>query len=167
MKITALFASGALGLALAAAGADAAPKSEPARSAAPLFAQTMPDHKGQPQQLGQWKGKLLLVNFWATWCAPCVKEMPELAALQAELAHKVQVLGIGIDTADNIAPFSKKYAIAYPLYVAGNDGSGLLGALGDRAGSLPFTLLIGRNGEIRKTYLGRLNMAQLRKDLSE
>jgi thiol-disulfide isomerase/thioredoxin len=154
----------ALGLALAAGAAHAAPAATADPRASLLLAQTMSDAKGRAQALGQWKGKLLVVNFWATWCGPCVKEMPELSALASK---GVQVLGVAIDTAENVAPFSARYAIDYPLYVAGAGGASLLEALGDRAGSLPFTLLIGRDGKVRKTYLGRLNMAQLRKDLAE
>src|SRR4051812_32339137 len=81
-----------------------------------LLNQTLPDAQGKPQALSQWKGKTLVVNFWATWCAPCVQEMPELSALQMEVASKdIQILGIGIDSAENIREFSAKYKISYPL----------------------------------------------------
>src|SRR3954471_19761714 len=82
-----------------------------------LFAQSMANAQGQSESLSQWKGKPLVVNFWATWCAPCVQEMPELSALQTEVANKnIQILGIGIDSPENIAEFSSKYKISYPLY---------------------------------------------------
>ncbi len=133
-----------------------------------FFAQSMPDSQGQSHSLSQWKGKGLVVNFWATWCAPCVEEMPELSALQSELdQHNTQILGIGIDSPSNIAEFSKKHQIAYPLYVAGMNGTELSRQFGNQAGGLPFTVLIDSKGLISKTYLGRLNMVQLRKDLAE
>ena len=142
------------------------PARQPDRSTDQFFAQSMPDSKGRAQSFSQWKGKPLLVNFWATWCAPCVKEMPELSALQSEVAAKgIQIIGVGIDSADNISSFSSKYAIDYPLYVSGVAGSRTLRELGNQSGSLPFTLLIGRDGKIRKTYLGRLKMDELRDDL--
>lgn len=141
----------------------------PAQSSAvsSLLSQSMKDANGQEQQLGQWKDRALIVNFWATWCAPCVDEMPELSALQHEiLSQNIQILGIGIDSASNIADFAKKYRISYPLYVGGINGSELSRALGNQGGGLPFTVIIGRDGQVKKTYLGRLKMEELRKSLS-
>ena len=133
---------------------------------ADLFTQSMTNAQGQAQSLSQWKGKSLVVNFWATWCTPCVQEMPELSALQTEVANKnIQILGIGIDSASNIAEFSSKYRISYPLYVAGMSGTDLSRQFGNQAGGLPFTVLVGSDGKIRKTYLGRLRLEELRKDL--
>lgn len=137
------------------------------QATASLLAHTWPDARGTPQKLSQWENKPLIVNFWATWCAPCVQEMPELSALQTELAPKdIQLIGIGIDSAANIADFSSKYKISYPLYVAGIDGTDLSRAFGNQAGGLPFTVLIGRDGQVKKTYLGRLKMQDLRADLA-
>ncbi|TFW05229.1 TlpA family protein disulfide reductase [Oxalobacteraceae bacterium OM1] len=145
-------------------------KHEPAAAGeaatAQLFAQTLKDAAGTPQNLAQFQGKPLVVNFWATWCAPCVQEMPELSALQTELAaSKVQIIGIGIDSPSNIAEFAAKYKISYPLLVAGMEGSDLSRKLGNQAGGLPFTVLIGADGHVRKAYLGRLKMNELRADL--
>jgi peroxiredoxin len=132
-----------------------------------LFASSMKDTHGQLQHLSQWKNKTLIVNFWATWCAPCVQEMPELSSLQSEIASRnIQIIGIGIDSAGNIAEFSTKYKITYPLYVGGLDASELSRQLGNQAGGLPFTLLVDREGRVKKTYLGRLKIGELRKDLA-
>jgi thiol-disulfide isomerase/thioredoxin len=132
-----------------------------------LLAQSLPDTEGKTQPLSQWKDKALVVNFWATWCAPCVDEMPELSALQAEVApSNIQILGIGIDSSNNIAQFASKYKIAYPLYTGGLDATELSRQFGNKAGGLPFTVLVGRDGQIKKTYLGRLKMQELRKDLA-
>jgi thiol-disulfide isomerase/thioredoxin len=144
-------------------------KTAPAASAATqdLYAQTLPDAGGTAQALAQWKGKALLVNFWAPWCAPCVEEMPELSALQQEQAGKnLQIIGIGIDSPTNIAQFASKFKIAYPLYVAGMSGTELARQFGNSAGGLPYTVLIGADGQVKKTYLGRLKFAQLRADLA-
>jgi len=131
-----------------------------------LLAQSMANAQGQSESLAQWKGKHLVVNFWATWCAPCVQEMPELSALQTEVANKnIQILGIGIDSPANIAEFSSKYKISYPLYSAGMSGTKLTKQFGNQAGGLPFTVLVGSDGQIKKTYLGRLKLEELRKDL--
>lgn len=132
-----------------------------------LLAKSMKDTDGRLQSLSQWKNKVLIVNFWATWCAPCVQEMPELSALQPEIAPaNIQIIGIGIDSATNIAEFASKYKITYPLYVGGLDASELSRQLGNQAGGLPFTILIGRDGKVKKTYLGRLKIEGLRKDLA-
>ncbi|HJV83617.1 TlpA disulfide reductase family protein [Noviherbaspirillum sp.] len=132
-----------------------------------LLSQSMPDISGKPQHLDQWKGQALIVNFWATWCTPCVDEMPELSALQSEIEpQKIQILGIGIDSATNIAEFASKYHIRYPLFVAGVSGTELSRQFGNQAGGLPYTVLIGRDGQVKKTYLGRLKMNELKKELA-
>lgn len=132
-----------------------------------LYQQQLNDLAGKQQALSQWKGKALIVNFWAPWCGPCVREMPELSALQKEVASKnIQVIGLGIDTPSNIAEFAKKTQITYPVYVAGMGGTDLSRQFGDKEGSLPYTVLIGADGQIRKTYLGALKFDQLRADLA-
>ncbi|AVR95267.1 TlpA family protein disulfide reductase [Pseudoduganella armeniaca] len=147
----------------------AAPTGSQDRSGAveALFQQWMPDDKGTQQALSQWQGKPLLLNFWAPWCAPCVQEMPELSQLQTGGKFKdLQVVGIGIDTPTNIAEFNKKFKIAYPLLVGGATGTELSRLLGNSQGGLPFTVLIGADGKVRKAYLGRLNFEKLEKDLA-
>lgn len=148
--------------------------SEPSPTAEPpiirLFSSSMQDKDGQLQPLSQWKNKTLIINFWATWCTPCVEEMPELSALQKSIAsNNAQIIGIGIDSADNIATFTKKYQekINYPIYVGGMDGAELLRSLGNQTGGLPFTVLLGADGKIKKTYLGRLNIKTLTSDLNK
>lgn len=143
-----------------------APSASTASASRILFSQTMPDAQGQQQPLSQWRGKTLVVNFWATWCAPCVEEMPELVALQRELqGQNVQIIGIGIDSASNISEFSTKHNIDYPLYVSGMTGTELSKQFGNKAGGLPFTVLIRADGKVETTYLGRLKMEDLRRDI--
>jgi thiol-disulfide isomerase/thioredoxin len=132
-----------------------------------FFRQHLSTPDGQIQSLAEWRGKALVVNFWATWCAPCVEEMPELVQLQAELApDHIHVLGIGIDSADNIKAFAAKYHISYPLYVGGVSATEIARKFGNQSGGLPFTVLIDAKGTVRKTYLGRLKMTQLRADIA-
>ncbi len=134
---------------------------------ATLFAASMNDVQGKAQALAQWKGKPVLVNFWATWCGPCVQEMPELDGLSREKrVNGLQVIGIGIDSPANIAEFAQKFKISYPLYVSGMNGTDLSRQFGNSAGGLPFTVLIGADGQIKKTYLGRLKFDQLKADLA-
>lgn len=138
----------------------------PLGSGALLLSQNLPDLTGKTQALSQWKGKTLVVNFWATWCAPCVEEMPELSSLQQkDGSGNFQIIGIGIDSAEKMQEFSAKHNISYPLYVAGMQGAELSRQLGNTKGGLPFTLLVAPDGSIKKTYLGRLNLPSLRGDL--
>ncbi|MET3137256.1 thiol-disulfide isomerase/thioredoxin [Undibacterium sp. GrIS 1.2] len=151
-----------------AANKQLAPIAPKNTSVAQLMGLTLSDSKGQAQKLAQWQGKFLVVNFWATWCGPCVQEMPELSALQKELSGKnVQLLGLGIDSPANIAEFAKKYQITYPVFSAGMEGTELSRQLGNQGGGLPFTVLIAADGSIAKQYLGRLKMEELRADIAK
>lgn len=132
-----------------------------------LFAESMDDANGQRQDLAQWKGKALVVNFWAPWCAPCVEEMPELDQLAKDSVKKnINIIGIGIDSATNISQFAGKLKISYPLYVSGLRGTELAREFGNASGGLPYTVLIGPDGQVRKTYLGRLKFDELKADLA-
>lgn len=133
-----------------------------------LFSLSLADSNNKTQKLSQWQGKILVVNFWATWCAPCVQEMPELSSLQESFnKNNFQLLGLGIDSPSNIAAFADKYQISYPLFSAGMEGTELSRQLGNQAGGLPFTVLIDADGKLVKSYLGRLNIQQLRADITK
>lgn len=131
-----------------------------------LLAMSLVDAEGNTQALSQWKGKILLVNFWATWCAPCVQEIPELSELQLLAQQKnIQIIGLGIDSAANIQEFSRQHKISYPLYIADTSGVALSRKFGNQAGGLPFTVLISADGNIQKSYLGRLKLDDVKHDL--
>jgi thiol-disulfide isomerase/thioredoxin len=141
---------------------------QPAKNGAvqQLTALSLTDSQGKLQKISQWQGKFLVVNFWATWCAPCVQEMPELSELQKDLSKSnVQLIGLGIDSPSNIVEFAQKYQISYPLFAAGMEGTELSRQLGNQAAGLPFTVLISPDGNLLKSYLGRLNIEQLRSDI--
>jgi thiol-disulfide isomerase/thioredoxin len=121
---------------------------------------------GSAKSLEEFRKSIVVVNFWATWCSPCVKEMPALSAMQTELAaKKIKFIGIGIDTPEAMTEFAQKYKITYPLYVAGMSGTQLSTDLGNAAGGLPFTVILNKSGAVVKTYRGKLDMDQLRKDI--
>ena len=148
--------------ALVAAYRQHAPQQSASGAAAMLFAQTLPDAEGTPHNLSAYRGQLLVVNFWATWCAPCVEEIPAFSRLQTEYGSRVKFLGIGIDTSTNITSFQQKVHPSYPLLVAGAVGTDLAREFGDRSGGLPFTVVIGPGGEVRAVKLGRVDENALR-----
>lgn len=133
-------------------------------TAAALFAASFPDTDGRLQPLAQWRGRPLVVNFWATWCPPCVEEMPDLQAVRnAYLDRGIEIIGIGIDSAGKIAEFRSRHRLTLPLLVAGAGGSELNRALGNSGGALPYTVLIGADGHVRERHLGQVKPQQLRR----
>ncbi|MFC5511394.1 TlpA family protein disulfide reductase [Massilia jejuensis] len=149
-----------------------APTGGPAHSATTnLYARSLDDLSGKPQALSQWQGKPLLVNFWATWCGPCVQEMPELSAIANEeagkgAARRFSIVGVGIDAPTAMREFAVKHDIKYPLLVGGMGGTDIAREFGNANGGLPFTVLIGADGQVRKTYLGKLKFDELKADLA-
>lgn len=132
-----------------------------------LFVLTLDDADGQPQRLAKWRGTHLVLNFWATWCAPCVEEMPMLNRMRnAYLNRGVEIVGIGIDSADRIRAFRDRLGIDLPLLVAGAEGSQLARGLGNTAGVLPFTLLVSPAGVIERSHVGQIQEGELRAWLS-
>ena len=127
-----------------------------------LLALTLSDASGNTQSLRQWQGKLLVVNFWATWCPPCREEMPGFSRLQRKFSgNGVQFVGIGIDSADKIHEFSVQSPVAYPLLVGSPGLMEIVGQLGNNAGGLPYTVVFGRDGTLRETRLGVWKEADL------
>ena len=127
-----------------------------------LFATTLDDQHGHPQTLAQWRGKILVVNFWATWCPPCREEMSYFSRLHADhAAQGVQFVGIAADSTEAVSSFAAREQIAYPLLVGGQKIVELSTELGNHAAGLPFTLILDRNGEPVATRTGRLAEAEL------
>jgi thiol-disulfide isomerase/thioredoxin len=121
---------------------------------------------GKPQSIDQWQGKVLVVNFWATWCTPCREEIPEFIKYQTKFAaNGVQFVGIAVDTAERVALYAKEMGINYPLLVGGIETMDLAREVGDRAGVLPFSLIIDRRGRVVATVVGILKPERLEKEL--
>jgi thiol-disulfide isomerase/thioredoxin len=132
------------------------------RDGSALLALVLPDAQGQPQALAQWRGKVLVVNFWATWCAPCREEMPEFAAVQAREGDKgVQFVGIAVDDADKVRAFTKEIGLNYPALIGGYGAIELSKTLGNDLAALPFTVVLDRQGRVAHTQLGPLKPAKL------
>ncbi|MGE5470909.1 MAG: TlpA family protein disulfide reductase [Bacteroidota bacterium] len=131
-------------------------------AAGPLFAASLNNADDQPVALERYKGKALIVNFWARWCAPCRAEIPELIRFRAAHADRIEVLGIGIeDNAPAVKEFARNNGIDYPVFVAREKGIPLMQALGNSVGGLPFTLFIDRDGRVVDKKLGMIRKADL------
>lgn len=119
-------------------------------------AMTLSDSSGQPVTIpAAWAGRPSLVNLWATWCAPCLKEMPDLQAFaDAQGATGVRVVGIALDDAAAVAAFLRQHGITYPVLLdaAGPADAGV--RLGNPAGVLPYSVLVSDDGRLLKTRIG-------------
>lgn len=125
-----------------------------------LWSLTLPAPEGGERAMASWRGRPVVVNFWATWCAPCVEEMPDLDRLQREHPG-VQFVGIGIDSAANIRTFLQKVQVEYPLMMFETGGTTAMRGLGNRSGGLPYTLVLDAQGRLTHTILGRVDPADL------
>ena len=114
---------------------------------------TMKDMNGVDVQLSAFKGKVVLLNFWATWCGPCQAEIPDLVKLQAKYRDDLVILGVSVDdTPDKMQPYATEYKINYPLLL-GAGRTDVLNAYGPILG-LPSTFIIGRDGIVTKKHSG-------------
>ena len=109
----------------------------------------LPDVNGVAQAISQWDGKVIALNFWATWCGPCRKEIPEFIELQREYgADGLQFIGIAIDQPDPVRDYAAELVINYPLLVGESEAIEVGQAYGNAIGGLPFTAIIDRQGRI-------------------
>lgn len=126
----------------------------------PFYANAFPGLDDRRIGLDQYLGKPLVLNFWATWCPPCVKEMPDLEALHQKHKH-VQFVGLAVDTAVNVRKFGEKVQVSYPLLIAGHGGIKLMRDLGNKNGGLPFTVVFDKDGRISRQILGQVKPQEL------
>lgn len=152
---------------LAEAWIDAARPAAPAgvriaQKGDPAPAVTLLDRDGQAASLVQWQDRLVVVNFWATWCAPCRKEMPELHRFQQKhAASGVQVIGVALDGIADVEAFLRDTPVGYPILLAPNPATNPSLPFGNTYGALPFSVLLGRDGRILDTRLGEVSEATL------
>ncbi len=134
-----------------------------AQDSAPLFAATLTGLDDQPVALAQWRGKPLIVNFWARWCGPCRTEIPELIKLRKQYQGKgLEVVGIGIeDKTEPARDFAKAYEMDYPVVLGKDKGLDLMRTLGNAKMGLPFTVAIDRQGKVVVVKLGGIKGEEL------
>ena len=161
---------GAAGLAAAAAGFLLGPAllkstgrdGEGAAASAALRSARFTDLAGQTRQLSEWHDRILVCNFWATWCAPCLDEIPLLLSARQKYGPKgLEIVGIAIDNADKVREFSSSYNISYPILLADANGLDLMRQVGNSAGGLPYTVVADRQGDMVHRKLGAFKGVEL------
>lgn len=131
-------------------------------SSAPLFAARLANLDDKPVALESYRGKPLVVNFWARWCAPCRAEIPELLKFRQAHKGKIEILGIGIEEkAEPVKEFAKAYDMDYPVFVAKDQGIPLMQALGNSKGGLPYTVFLDGKGQVVQRKMGLVKPADL------
>ena len=119
---------------------------------------SLPDLNGSQQAMAQWNGKILVINYWASWCAPCKEEMPAFSRLyDKHVSNGVQFVGISIDSPDKVRQFQKDSPVTYPLLLGSMDTMQVVSGLGNPMQGLPFTVILDRQGEVHSTKLGRFS----------
>lgn len=148
---------------LPAEAAASAPLIEGDQLTAAFWRQQFDTPQGTPLAWSTLKGRPLVLNFWATWCPPCVKEMPELDHFQREFAAKGwKVVGLAIDGPTPVREFLAKVQVGFDIGLAGFGGTELAQTLGNTVGGLPFTVLIDAQGRVRHRLMGATDLTQLR-----
>jgi thiol-disulfide isomerase/thioredoxin len=154
-----------LGVALVAAlaGFALSPLSQaPAVDAKVLLETSLPDLEGQRRQVADWRGKVLVVNFWATWCAPCLEEIPLFVRMQERLGPEgLQFVGIAVDREASVREFARAKRMNYPVLIGHAGAIELSRLAGNARGGLPYTVVLDREARPIRVFEGGLTEAQL------
>ena len=140
------------------------PASSPNNSA--LLDARFSDLEGVEQPLSQWQGKVIVLNFWATWCPPCREEMPELSAMQKQYKDQdLVIVGLSTEDIETTKTYLTSAKVSYPILAGDMQAMNFAESLGNNQGILPYTVIIDSKGKIVKTFFGRVNQALLEKTI--
>ncbi len=127
---------------------------------------SLPDSNGTLRHINTWRDKVMVINFWATWCPPCLKEIPQFVKLQEELSENdIQFIGIAVEDAEPVIEFLRDHSINYPILIGGDAGISLSQQLGNIVNAVPFTLIVNREGQIVFRHPGELSREKLLQEL--
>lgn len=128
----------------------------------PLF--RLPDIHGRMHSIREWDGQVLVINFWATWCAPCRREIPIFIELQEKFGERgLQFIGVALDNPEDVRAFVKRYGINYPVLVGQEKGFSIAVAYGNDLNVVPYTAFVNRKGRIVYTHAGAMDRATVKK----
>ena len=127
-----------------------------------LLPASLIDLTGRPRRLSEWRDRILVCNFWATWCAPCREEIPLLMAAREKYASMgLEIVGIAIDNGPKVVDFTASFKISYPILLAEVDGLDMMRKLGNSVGGLPYTVIADRQGVVLYRKLGAFHPGDL------
>jgi thiol-disulfide isomerase/thioredoxin len=144
-----------------------------AAGAHPVIPERLPefalqDLSGKATPISAWSGQSLIINFWATWCAPCRREIPLLKALSVEWARRdLKIIGIAVDYRDKVQEFAGQFKIEYPVLVGEQDALDVAAKFGMESPGFPFTVFTDRRGEVVALFVGEMHRPQVDFILSE
>ncbi len=122
---------------------------------------SLPDLNGKLQSINNWNGKVIMVNFWASWCPPCRREIPGLMRLYKNYQKQgFVILGVALDDSQSVRNFVDPLGVDYPVLLGGKNGIKISNAYGNELGALPFTVIINREGHIIRAHPGELSYKQ-------
>jgi peroxiredoxin len=151
------------------------PETAPLRSEAPRSGDvkgmmradfTLPDLAGELRHIGDWDGDVVLVNFWATWCPPCLREMPAFVEVQDAYRDRgLTIVAVAIDDEQAVRDFADTHALNFPVLLGQSGGMAVTRDYGNRQGALPYSVLLDRDGRIRFFQAGELHKETLEQEL--
>lgn len=122
----------------------------------------MMDIEGNIRNIKDWDGQIVLLNFWATWCPPCLEEIPGFIEVQQELENRgFQIIGVAVDNEENVREFANEMEMNYPILAGEMEAIELSQKYGNSIGALPFSAIIDKNGKVTHTIMGELNKDRL------
>lgn len=139
---------------------------EYAQKVIPLVDFSLPDRQGKIQEISQWKDKIRIINFWATWCPPCLKEMPDFIQLQKKYAKQnIQFIGIAIDDPSAVEDYLAFIEINYPILISPSEGGLIAKQLGNIVSAIPYTVIVNQENNIIFHHPGELSKELLENQL--
>ncbi len=149
------------------AGLEQAEKASSAKKPVSLSAVPLTNLDGSKRELGDFQESVLVVNFWAPWCIPCRREIPALVEIQNQYPGRVQVLGLALDSVENIEAFAGEHTMNYPSFIVGSQIPMYNTVFGNKSGALPFTAFVDQQRKLRESHTGELTIEELREKISK